>query len=124
MKTNVTRRSASALALAAVVAGIWGCATTADTEGLLAKAGFKAVPAVTPEQQVYIQSLPARQITMMIKDGTNYYVFPDRGHLTLYVGQTAEYEEYRKLQGSQNWVKDVKSPSTLEADFLMRGRSW
>ena len=72
------------LALAMLVSG---CSTTQPTENLLSAAGFKIVPASTPEQQSHLKTLPPHKVTMVPREGKTYFVFPDQKQQVLYVGQ-------------------------------------
>jgi len=75
-----------------------GCTTTKSRENLLSAAGFKIVPAATPEQKAHLQTLPADKVTMVQREGKTYFVFPDRKQQVLYVGQQEQYNEYQKLR--------------------------
>lgn len=75
-----------------------GCASTKSKEDMLSAAGFKAVPATTSQQQAHLQTLPNDKITTVVRDGTTYYVFPDRKNQMLYVGRDAQYQQYQKLR--------------------------
>ena len=75
-----------------------GCSTTKDTENMLTAAGFKMVPADTPDKLAHLNSLPPGKITTVQRDGTLYYAYPDPANKMLYVGQQAQYDEYRKLR--------------------------
>ena len=83
---------------AALLALVSGCATTKQTEDLLSAAGFKAQPATTQAQQAHLKSLPAHKVSSVQKGGKQYFVYPDVAHNVLYVGQEAQYQEYRKLR--------------------------
>jgi hypothetical protein len=74
-----------------------GCMTTKQTESLLSEAGFKAVPAATPQQQAHLKTLPAGKVTKAQRSGKTYYVYPDVAHNVLYLGQEAQYQQYQKL---------------------------
>jgi hypothetical protein len=84
-----------ACALAAIVIG---CASTKSTENMLSAAGFKMVPATTPQQQAHLQTLPADKITSVVRNGTTYYVYPDPKRQQLYIGREAQYQQYQKLR--------------------------
>ena len=84
-----------ALALAALLTG---CSTTQPTENMLSAAGFKIVPASTPEKQSHLKTLPPHKVTMVQRDGKTYFVFPDQKQQVLYVGQQEQYNEYQKLR--------------------------
>ena len=104
---------------AAFLALAVGCTTTTQTENMLSAAGFKAVPAVTPEQQAHLKTLPAHKITMAVRNGKPYYTFPDASHKILYVGQEAQYQEYQKLRLQKQMAADE-----LGAAELNNGGAW
>jgi hypothetical protein len=83
-----------AVALLALAAG---CMTTRQTEDLLVEAGFKKVPATTPEQQAHLKTMPTHKMTTVRRDGKQFYLYPDVRRQVLYVGQPAQYQEYQKL---------------------------
>jgi hypothetical protein len=86
------------LAACAVAALVIGCSTTKSTENFLSAAGFKIIPATTPQQQAHLKTLPRDKVTKVERAGTNYWVFPDAKSEVLYVGQSAQYQEYQKLR--------------------------
>ncbi len=75
-----------------------GCSTTKGREDMLSAAGFKMIPANTPEREAKLKSLPANEITTVQRDGIQYYVFPDQKNNVAYVGQEQEYQTYQKLR--------------------------
>jgi hypothetical protein len=83
-----------AVALLAVAAG---CMTTRQTEDLLVEAGFKKMPATTPEQQAHLKSMPTHKLSTVKRDGKQFYLYPDTKHQVLYVGQNPQYQEFQKL---------------------------
>jgi hypothetical protein len=84
-----------------------GCATTSQTESLLAAAAFKTVPANTSERQEQLKQLPQDKLTKVVRAGKTYFVFPDKAHQVLYVGDEAQYQQYRMLcQQQQQLAKD------------------
>lgn len=87
-----------------------GCASTKQTEDLLTAAGFKTRPATTAAQQEHLKSLP-RKVSLLQKDGKNYYVFPDAARNVLYVGDNTQYEEYQKLRKQQAWAEEQVNPA-------------
>src|SRR5215468_1675088 len=86
------------LTTAALVALAIGCSTTKERENMLSAAGFKMVPANTPERQAHLKSLPADKVTPVQREGTTYYTFPDPKNNVLYVGREQEYQRYRQLR--------------------------
>jgi len=99
------------LSVAALLALVPGCASTKQTEGLLSAAGFKTHPATTPQQQAHLKSLPAHKVSAVQKDGKTYYVFPDVARNVLYVGQSTEYEQYKKLRRQQDLAEEQLNPA-------------
>ena len=95
---------------AALVTFVTGCATTKQTENLLSAAGFKAMPATTPQQQAHLKSLPPHKVTMVQRDGKTYYVFPDQAHQVLYVGQDAQDQDTRSSGCRTRWPRNRLKP--------------
>lgn len=81
----------------AIVALAVGCMTAHQTENLLSEAGFKIVPATTPQQQAHLKTLPAGKVTIARREGTTYYVYPDAARQVIYVGKDVQYQHYLKL---------------------------
>jgi hypothetical protein len=96
----------AALALAVAFAVVGGCSTTQQTENLLSAAGFRAIPATTPQQQAHLKTLPAHKVTLVVRDGQTTYVYPDVPHQVLYVGQDAQYQEYQRLRLQKQMAQD------------------
>jgi hypothetical protein len=89
--------SLATFAVLAIVALAPGCAFSRNTEYLLSVAGFKLVPADTPQRQTDLADLPTDQITRTLLDGVPCYLFPDPENNALYVGRQAQYDQYQKL---------------------------
>src|SRR5215469_18769968 len=82
-----------------------GCASTQSREDMLSAAGFRRVPANTPERQAHLSSLPADKITPVVRDGITYYTFPDPKQNVLYVGQEPQYQKYQNLRLQQQMAQ-------------------
>ena len=93
-----------------------GCTTTKSRENLLSAAGFKIVPAATPEQKAHLQTLPADKVTMVQREGKTYFVFPDLKQQVLYVGQQAQYDEYQKLRIQNQLAQDQMNAAELNSE--------
>ena len=96
MKTNASPLIRFAIAVLFLVAG--GCASTQQTENQLSAAGFRMVPATTPQQQAHLKTLPPGKITRVLRDGKQLFVYPDVAQQVLFVGQDAQYQEYQRLR--------------------------
>jgi hypothetical protein len=69
----------------------------AGKEDMLSAAGFKFLPANTPQRQAAFQRLPPHQFSRTIKNGQVFYVYPDPTVcVCLYVGDQQAYGTYRK----------------------------
>ena len=103
--------------LAAILIAVGaGCASTKQTEDLLTAAGFKARPATTAAQQTQLKSLPAHKVSTIEKGGKKYYVYPDAAKNVIYVGDGAQYEQYRKLRKQQEWAEEQANPAVQLQD--------
>jgi hypothetical protein len=96
----------SSLSFAVLLAFAPGCSTTRQTEHLLTAAGFKTVPASNPARQALLKSLPAGKVSSVQRDGKQYFVYPDAGQNVFYAGQTAQYEQYKKLRSEQHVAEE------------------
>ena len=101
-----------------------GCASkpsrTAEIERRLAASGFKVVPATTPKQLELVQQLAPGQLTLMPRNGKQYYVFPDAAQNQLYVGQQAQYQAYQSLLEIE---AAQRSEAQADRDSLMEARN-
>jgi len=101
--------------LALLALGV-GCSTTTKTENMLSAAGFKMMPAATPEQKAHLKTLPPDKVTMVQREGKTYFVFPDLKQQVLYVGQQAQYDEYQKLRIQNQLAQDQMSAAELNSE--------
>ncbi len=113
----------SIVAALALVGLAIGCASTKHTENLLSAAGFKAVPATTPEQEAHLKALPPGKVTMVIRNGKTYYAFPDLKQNVLYIGQDPQYQQYQKLRIQEQLAQDQVDTAEMntEASWNMWG---
>jgi hypothetical protein len=107
----------SMIGSATLLALVVGCATTIRTEDLLSAAGFKIVPATTPELQARLKAIPADKLTMVQRDGKEYFVFPDVTQNVLYVGQNGQYQRYQQLRLQNQLAQEQLNAAELNADW-------
>jgi hypothetical protein len=93
-----------------------GCSTTKQTENMLSAAGFKMMPATTPEQQAHLKTLPPNKVTMVVRDGKTYFAFPDIKQQVLYVGQQAQYDAYQKLRLQKQLAADQVQAAEMNSE--------
>jgi hypothetical protein len=92
-----------------------GCSTTKQTENLLSAAGFKMMPAATVEQKAHLNTIPPNKVTMVVREGTNYFVFPDPKQQVIYVGQQPQYNEYQRLRLQKQMAEDQVNAAELNS---------
>lgn len=91
---------------------ITGCATIKKNEAknkidLMTAAGFIPKYADTPEKKAKLDSLDPLKAHTFVKDNETFYVFPDpEGCNCAYVGNQAQYAEYRRLEQEQNLAQE------------------
>lgn len=88
------------LALAATLVG--GCAAIQRAENnsneqLLTAAGFKVLPADTPDKEAKIAQLKPYTVARQIRGNKVYYIYPDDQHNFVLVGDQAAYSRYQNL---------------------------
>lgn len=92
-------RLLSALLAAVALAVAAGCASkpslTSKIESRLAASGFKVIPATTPKELAQLQGLTPGQLTLINRNGKDYYIFPDQAQNQIYVGTPANYQDYQ-----------------------------
>jgi len=105
------------LAVLTLLALATGCMTnTQFKEANLTQAGFKSLPANTPERQAHLKTLSTTKVTSLKRNGQTYYVFPDPAKNVLYVGRQAEYDAYKKLKLGQQQRADYDM--AVQNDFI------
>ena len=95
-----------------------GCATSQpkSTQTLLTEAGFKSVPATTPQQHQQLESLPAGQVSPVQRNGQTFFVYPDRPAQRLFVGQETDYRKYQTLVRKQLADDDARLERAAQAE--------
>ena len=90
------------LPLAIAAALLTGCAAIQraeknSTEQLLSAAGFKVLPADTPQKQAKLAELTPNKIARQVRGNNVYYLFPDDQNQFVMVGDQAAYSKYQNL---------------------------
>ena len=97
------RWTISILPLLALGFSVTGCAAvlahqTAETEQVLAAAGFQVQPADTPGKVAHLQTLTPKKVARYLRDGQPQYVYADPETCRcLYVGDEKRYQRYQEL---------------------------
>ena len=91
------------LGAVALVVLATGCATSKEKQAvqqrqeMLLAAGFKVIPATTPDQQQQLKTLPSGRVSAVRRMGQAYFVYPVHAQNILYVGKNAQYLAYQQL---------------------------
>jgi hypothetical protein len=102
-KAEASRWTIPILALVALGLSVTGCAAirahqTAETEQVLAAAGFQVQPADTPEELAHLQTLTPRKVVRYVRDGQQQYVYADPETCRcFYMGDEQRYQRYQEL---------------------------
>jgi len=96
------------IVVAVVSLTLAGCASlqknaVKDVEGLLVRAGFRQMPADTPQKLAHLKSLPQNRIIHRTRDGNPYILYADASYcICMYVGNETNLRNYRNLEIQQN----------------------
>ena len=92
-----------------------GCANTQHTENLLSAAGFRTVIANAPQRQEQLKALPPDKVTLVQRNGKNYYVYADPANYQVYVGTPSQYQKYQQLRLANNLAQDELQTAQLNS---------
>jgi hypothetical protein len=92
-----------------------GCANTQHTENLLSAAGFRTIVANTPQRQEQLKALPPNKVTLVQRNGKNYYVYADPAHYQVFVGNPSQYQKYQQLRLASNLAQDQLETAQLNS---------
>jgi hypothetical protein len=102
-----------------------GCSTQVQNkENLLIAAGFKVIVPKTAIQQQKLQALPPDKVTLVQKNGQNYYVFPDAPNNQAYVGGPKQYQAYQQLRLKNQLANDNLQAAEMNEDAAMSWETW
>ncbi|MCW3476303.1 hypothetical protein [Limobrevibacterium gyesilva] len=93
------------------------CASTnvANQENLLIRAGFRPMPATTPEWMTALKTLPKYNFARQTIDGKQTYLFADpRICKCVYVGSAQEFAAFRQLMIDQGLLTNEEAMATLD----------
>ena len=99
----------------ALLALIVGCANTQHTENLLSAAGFRIVIANSPQRQEQLKALPPDKVTLVQRNGRNYYVYADPANNQVFVGTPSQYHKYQQLRLASNLAQDELQTAQLNS---------
>lgn len=119
------------LAMLLLVPGLFAaCAAmeankAAETEQLLAAAGFQIKLASTPAQIAHVQSLTQHKLVPHEKDGAVYYVYGDATTCKcLYWGNEQAYQRYQQLAVQQEIADEQRMAAQMNENAAMNWGMW
>ena len=108
----------------ALLAMALGCANTQHTENLLSAAGFRTIVANTPERQQHLKTLPPEKMTLVQRNGKNYYVYADPAHWQIFIGNPSQYQKYQQLRLANNLAQDQLEAAQMNSMTAMNWEMW
>jgi hypothetical protein len=114
-------RSTLWITMIGLILGLGGCTLyVVNTEDLLSQAGFRKIPADTPQRAEHLQTVRAHRLIRRKTDGKAYYVYADPSHCKcLFVGSESAYAIYKTLVRQQDEaivLQEERHEETVEAD--------
>lgn len=89
----------------------------AQVEPVLAAAGFRMLPADTPEKLAHLQKLPPLKLTPRMHKGQVRYAYADPYTCQcLYVGDEQAYQQYQRLAIEQNIAAEQQQAAMMNQD--------
>jgi hypothetical protein len=89
----------------------------AQVEPVLAAAGFRMLPADTPEKLAHLQKLPPLKLTPRMHKGQVRYAYADPyACQCLYVGDEQAYQQYQRLAIEQNIAAEQQQAALMNQD--------
>ncbi len=97
------------LCLAATACSQDNFSAVAKKEDMMIAAGFRFLPANTPERQAFFKQLPPHRFLKEIKGDKLIYVYPDPTVcVCLYVGNEKAYSAYRRMMYDKNLADEQR----------------
>src|SRR4029077_17214607 len=123
-KMKQIRTSFNIVSVIALLALTVGCATTNSNSDLLSAAGFKRVPADTPQKQELLKTLSPGRITLITWKRKQFYVQPDVPNNLAFVGTPAEYQTYQQLRLARQLSNENLMAAQMNQNAMMGWGAW
>jgi hypothetical protein len=111
----------------ALTVGVAACASmeAQQTQDQLAAAQFTRKQADTPAKLAKLKSLPQYKVTVVVKNGKNYYIYADATQCQcLYVGTETNYQQYQQIRIAQNIVDEQQAAAAMNQEAAMDWDAW
>lgn len=119
-----------ALIALGMLQGLTGCAeveraNARNTGSLLVAAGFRQVPANTPERANELATMTPRRISMVKRGGKTWFLYPDPSYCNcLYMGDGEQYREYQRLAVQEKIADEKLEAAEAIRDASMEQTMW
>jgi len=122
---RVLSQSSASRPVAAALLLLAGCSLfrvtpqqqAAQVEPVLAAAGFRILPADTPEKLAHLRKLPPLKLTPRQHDGQLHYAYADPYSCTcLYVGDEPAFQRYQRLALEQKIADEQREAAMMNED--------
>jgi hypothetical protein len=107
------------IAVVGLAMAVSACAAaTQRTESMLTQAGFRQIPADTPQKLTHLKTLPQRQLVQRTHQGQKYYVFADAEDCKcMYVGRDQQFQSFQRA------AREVRAAED-QATALEEAKEW
>ena len=96
-------------------------ADRSNTERLLAAAGFKVLPANTPERQLSLEATRPYKVERKLKGEEIYYFYACPDQSIAYIGNQTDYSKYRELELQQ----EIANQNTASSEnAVLAAQQW
>ena len=96
---------------ALVLAGCAAMESAASQESLLQKAGFQSRTPTTEKQKAAYAALPAYKLHKGTREGRTIYAYKDEKAGVVWLGNNAQYAQYRQLAANANLKEEQITPA-------------
>ena len=109
------------MATVGLALGMTACvmSSTQSTEAMLRQAGFRQLPADSPQKIAHLQTMPERKVIGRTYQGKKYYVYSDpQGCNCLYIGTPEQYKTYQGI------LQQLQTPAWQPTGGVEEAREW
>src|SRR5271166_785906 len=75
-------------------------------------------------QTTPLKTLPPNKVTLVQRNGKNYYVYADPAHYQIFVGTPSQYQRYQQLPPGQQSGQDQLATAQLNNMTAMNWEMW
>ena len=104
------------LVLSATLLILSACSNLPEKRTLLTSAGFRTIPATTPDQIARLHAIKSSKVVPMNGKKGTVYVFADKSRNILFVGSPAQYQQYRALKLKQQKIDEKLLDAQVNMD--------